>query len=135
MRPLLGDLVFVGGSVTGLLVTDEAAGDPRAARDVDAIAEIRSYAAYTSFGERLRSLGFAEDTSEDAPLCRRVCREIVLDVMPADGNVLGFSNRWYRAAIETAGSWQLAEEPDVRIVTAPLFVCYKIRSFQGKRER
>ena len=37
LRPLLGDLVFVGGSVTGLLITDEAAGDPRATLDVDAI--------------------------------------------------------------------------------------------------
>jgi len=25
LRPLLGELVFVGGSVTGLLITDEAA--------------------------------------------------------------------------------------------------------------
>lgn len=29
LRPLLGELVFVGGCVTGLLITDEAAGDPR----------------------------------------------------------------------------------------------------------
>jgi hypothetical protein len=41
-RPLLGELVFVGGSVAGLLITDEAAGDPRATIDVDAIAEITS---------------------------------------------------------------------------------------------
>jgi len=40
LRPLLGELVFVGGCVTGLLITDEAAGDPRSTLDVDAIAEI-----------------------------------------------------------------------------------------------
>jgi hypothetical protein len=28
LQPLLGELVFVGGSVTGLLITDEAAADP-----------------------------------------------------------------------------------------------------------
>lgn len=28
LRPLLGELVFIGGCVTGLLITDEAAGDP-----------------------------------------------------------------------------------------------------------
>jgi len=44
LRPLLGELVFVGGCVTGLLITDEAAGDPRSTLDVDAIAEITSYA-------------------------------------------------------------------------------------------
>src|SRR5258706_11034328 len=72
LRPLLGELVFVGGSVTGLLITDEAAGNPRTTFDVDAIAEITSYAEYAAFGDRLRALGFAEDTSEGAPLCRWV---------------------------------------------------------------
>jgi hypothetical protein len=54
--PLLGELVFVGGCVTGLLITDEAASDPRSNLDVDAIAEITSYAEYTEFGLRLRAL-------------------------------------------------------------------------------
>jgi hypothetical protein len=60
LRPLLSELVFVGGSVTGLLITDEAAGDPRPTVDVDAIAEITSYAEYAAFGDRLRVRGFAE---------------------------------------------------------------------------
>jgi hypothetical protein len=29
LRPMLGDLVFVGGAITSLLVTDEGAGLPR----------------------------------------------------------------------------------------------------------
>lgn len=44
LGPLLDELVFVGGAVTGLLVTDSAAGEPRVTVDVDAIAEILSYA-------------------------------------------------------------------------------------------
>src|SRR5260370_33972915 len=62
LRPLLDDLVFVGGSVTGLLITDEAAWDPRATLDVDAIAQITSYAEYSAFGNRLPTLGFTEGT-------------------------------------------------------------------------
>ncbi len=41
LRQLLRELVFVGGSVTGLLITDEGAADPRTTFDVDAIAEMR----------------------------------------------------------------------------------------------
>jgi hypothetical protein len=48
LRPLLGELVFVGGAVTGLLITDEAAADPQTTFDVDAIAEITSYAEYAA---------------------------------------------------------------------------------------
>ncbi len=44
LRPLLPELVFAGGCVTGLLITDEAAGEPRGTIDVDVIAEITSYA-------------------------------------------------------------------------------------------
>ena len=53
LRPLLSDLVFVGGCITGILITDDAAPEPRATFDVDAIVEITSYARYTAFSERL----------------------------------------------------------------------------------
>ena len=42
----------------------------RGTYDVDVIAEIGSYAEYTVFSERLRGLGFKEDSREGAPLCR-----------------------------------------------------------------
>ena len=102
LRPLLGELVFVGGTVTGLLITDEAAADPRTTFDVNAIAEITSYAEYAEFGDRLRALGFQEDTREGAPLCRWVHHGTTLDVMPLDEKILGFSNRWYRAAMRSS---------------------------------
>ena len=68
-RPL-GELVFVGGSTTAVLITDKAAAEVRPPYDVDAIAEINSYAAYADFSERLRRSGFSEDVSEGAPICR-----------------------------------------------------------------
>jgi hypothetical protein len=82
LGPMLSDLVFVGGAVTSLLVTDHGAGAPRPTLDVDAIAEITSYAEYIAFGERLRALGFSEDIREGAPLCRWVREAMILDVMP-----------------------------------------------------
>ena len=132
LRPLLPDLVFVGGAVTSLLVTDEGAGAPRTTLDVDAIAEITSYAEYAAFGERLHALGFSEDTSEGAPLCRWVQRDTVLDVMPLDEKILGFSNRWYRAAMEAAVFQELHVGLTVRVVTAPYFLATKIEAFHGR---
>ena len=109
LRPLLDELVFVGGAVTGLLVTDQAAGDPRTTLDVDAIAEIASYAEYAAFGDRLRALGFLEDTREGAPLCRWTHHGTVLDVMPLDEKILGFTNRWYRAAVKSSVTQRLRQ--------------------------
>lgn len=52
LGPLRNELGFVGGAVTGLLVADPGAGEPRVTIDVDAIAEISSYAEYAAFGDR-----------------------------------------------------------------------------------
>jgi hypothetical protein len=102
LRPILGELVFVGGCTTGLLITDKAAADVRPTYDVDAIAEITSYMEYTEFSERLKGLGFQEDTREGAslPLAPRN------DDTGCDADrwkdLLGFKNTWYRPAMETA---------------------------------
>jgi hypothetical protein len=132
LRPLLPELVFVGGCVTGLLITDEAAGEPRGTIDVDAIAEITSYAQYAEFGDRLRSLGFNEDTSEGAPVCRWIRGATILDVMPLDEHILGFSNRWYKAAMEASVTKRLRRDLEIRIVTPPYFVATKLEAFKGR---
>ena len=40
LRPLLGELVFLGGCTTGLMISDPAAGGVRPTKDVDAITEV-----------------------------------------------------------------------------------------------
>ncbi len=132
LRPVLRELVFVGGCVTGLLITDEASGEPRGTIDVDAIAEITSYAQYAEFGDRLRSLGFNEDISEGAPVCRWIQGRTILDVMPLDEKILGFSNRWYKAAMEASVKKRLRDDLEIRMVTAPYFVATKIEAFKGR---
>lgn len=51
--------------------------------------------------------------------------------MPTDERILGFSNRWYPTAIETAQSLQIAGR-SVRIVTPALFIATKLEAFRGR---
>ena len=51
--------------------------------------------------------------------------------MPVDQQVLGFSNRWYPAAIETAQTLQIAGL-EVRVVTPALFIATKLDAFHGR---
>jgi hypothetical protein len=132
LRPLLVELVFAGGCVTGLLITDEAAAEPRGTIDVDVIAEITSYAQYAEFGDRLRSLRFTEDTREGAPVCRWIHGGVILDVMPLDESILGFSNRWYKAATKASVNKKLRGDLEIRMVTAPYFVATKLEAFNGR---
>ncbi len=132
LGPLLREVVFVGGCTTGLLITDEAAAEVRPTFDVDVIAEITTYAGYAAFSERLRALGFREDSSKDAPLCRWLIDAIKLDVMPLEEKILGFTNRWYRAAMDTAQEIVLEPGLRIRVVTAPYFVATKLEAFCGR---
>lgn len=131
LKPVLGELVFVGGCTTGLLISDEGAGDVRPTVDVDAITDITSYADHTVFSERLRKLGFTEDASEGAP-CRWLNGDTKLDVMPLIETFLGFSNRWYEAAHRSSQDYELETDLHIRVVTPPYFCATKIEAFRGR---
>lgn len=135
VKPLLGELVFVGGSTTSLLITDKAAADVRPTYDVDAIAEISSYSEYADFSERLRRCGFTEDIGEGAPICRWRQKKTVLDLMPLDEKILGFSNRWYKPAMDSALSHELKPDLLIRAVTGPYFCATKLEAFRGRGKR
>lgn len=132
LRPLLPEIVFVGGCATGLLISDPGAAPVRRTYDVDVISEIASYADYAIFSERLRALGFGEDSREGAPLCRWRKGELILDVMPLDASILGFSNRWYPDALRTAIEVKLPSGLKLKAITAPYFLGTKIEAFRGR---
>ena len=131
LKRVLPEIVFVGGCTTGLLITDPAASPVRATDDVDVIVEVASYAEYARFSKRLRNLGFSEDSSEGAPICRWLIDRMKLDVMPTDETILGFSNRWYKPAIEAAAIVAL-DGFELRVVTTPYFIGTKLEAFRGR---
>ncbi len=55
--------------------------------------------------------------------------------MPIDEKILGFSNRWYKPAMESAQTVQLANDLPIRVVTAPLFLGTKLEAFKGRGKK
>jgi predicted nucleotidyltransferase len=129
---LADEMVFVGGCTTGLLITDEGAAEVRATDDVDSIIEVTSYAQYNTFSEKLKKIHFREDTRDGAPTCRWVKGETVLDVMPLDEKVLGFTNRWYKPAIDTAEEREILSGMTIRVISSPYFCATKLEAFDGR---
>lgn len=134
----LGDLrekiVFVGGSVAGLLLTDPLAEGVRATIDVDAIVEV-GRAAFYHLEEELAGRGFLRDVSSDV-ICRWRHREsgLLFDLMPVDDEVLGFSNPWYAYAVQTAEQVEIAEGVSIRLLNAVAFVATKLEAFASRGE-
>ena len=55
--------------------------------------------------------------------------------MPTDERILGFSNRWYKSAMENAQRVQLENNLTVRVVTAPFFLGTKLEAFKGRGKK
>jgi hypothetical protein len=136
LAELRESVVFVGGMVRGLLVTDPAVVGPRPTQDVDVILNVRTPVEFAKLGTTLRRLGFREDQSEDAPICRYVLRnaagdEFPVDFMPLDSSILGFSNAWYPSAFSTAQRLETSAG-SIRVVGAAHFVATKLESFASR---
>jgi len=132
---LLEEVVFLGGCVVELLITDTGAAPVRGTIDVDVVANIATYADYIVFSDRLRLLGFSEDQAEGAPVCRWKHGDLRLDVMPVDEDALGFSNLWYPGALETAEPTTLPSGTAIRLITASYFLGTKMEAFRGRGGR
>lgn len=105
---LLHEVVFVGGQMVPFFITDRGLHRLRPTDDIDVIVECRTRQAYHEFAQRLDTLGFRPDQSPGAPVCRfRTAEGLVLDAMPIDGDILGFSNQWYSLVMDTAVSVDL----------------------------
>lgn len=128
---LADEVVFVGGAATGLLLTDPAAPDVRPTLDVDVVVEVASRTEYYRFEERLRERGFLEAPEEEI-ICRWKHREgkIILDVMPTDECILGFSNPWYLPAMRHAQGLDV-EGLTLRVISAPFFLATKVEAFNS----
>jgi hypothetical protein len=132
----LGDLceqvVFVGGAVAGLLVTDPLADSVRATRDVDAVVNT-SRARFHEIEAQVAQRGFERDVRSDV-ICRWLhsASGVAFDLMPVQPEVLGFTNRWYPYAVETAERVDLGEGARIRLVSAVAFVATKLEAFASR---
>lgn len=129
---LCEELVFVGGCAAGLLVTSVRAQVVRMTEDVDLVAQVTTAQQYHAMGKRLEVKGFKHDMSPDAPICRWRCNGIEVDLMPSGTDVLGFHNRWYPLAIETAQRVKLEDGLTIRLIAAPVFIGTKLEAFKGR---
>ncbi len=126
------DYVFVGGATVALYATDAAlAGEIRPTDDVDVIVELASYSGYAGLDEKLRGLGFQNDVYSEV-ICRYTIQGIIVDVMPTDPSVIGFSNRWYPEGFATAIPHELEAGTVIRIFTLTYFVAAKWEAFKGR---
>jgi hypothetical protein len=130
-------VVFLGGATASLMLSEPRAQAPRPTDDVDAVAKVPHLPAYYALQDQLKARGFLE-TPEAGVVCRFRRDDLVLDLMPTDPAILGFTNPWYEYAHESAQRIALAsdrpgqEATVLRIVTPACFVATKLAAYAGR---
>jgi hypothetical protein len=125
------EVVYIGGSVTALFITDALSLDVRPTLDVDCIVDVATRGEYYLFCEKLRGNGFKQ-SSEDSVICRWRCDHVTLDVMPTEEGILTFGNRWYKEAVKKASLHQLEKNLEIMAITAPYFLATKMEAFKSR---
>lgn len=129
---LLKEVVFLGGCTTGLLLTDNVSKEAvRYTDDVDLITHVIGYSGWANFQTKIKARGFKE-SMEDNIACRMRLNGLIVDFMPDDEKILGFSNRWYTAALDNATNHDLTDELTIQLISPIFFVATKLEAYKGR---
>jgi len=126
---LCEEVVVVGACSPALILDISTAPDLRPANDVD-MGQADNYGRYFSFVEKIKKKGFVERQGD--PIGRYASGELMVDVMPTEADVLGFTNRWYKKAFANATYRKLPSGKSIKTVTPVYFVATKFEAFSSR---
>lgn len=134
---LLRQVAFVGGCTTALMLTDKVSREQvRYTDDVDLIIHVLGHAGWYAMSEILRSKGFHESPLDNVNCRMRLKRagqeDLIVDFMPDDARILGFTNRWYADALKTAADMPLHSGTVIRVILPAYFIATKLEAYHGR---
>jgi len=125
------EFAFLGGTIVGFLLDNPSLIRLRVTDDVDAIANVVTFLEYANLEKQLRKLGFENDASEGAPICRYIYEGSKVDVIPVKDHTGEMNDEWFEYAIKTAGPKTL-DDVTVPTISATCFVATKLAAFHGR---
>ena len=130
LKDLNEQVVYVGGRIVGLLITDIVEDDVRPTFDIDVAFDLDTtdMVAHYSLQKKLESLGFKPEGNIN---CRYVLDDFVMDVMYTDGTLQGINSNWYQAGFDNAIEIQIKDKK-IKIFNAVYFIASKLEAFTDR---
>lgn len=124
--------IFTGGATIVLYVDEILQDEIRPTLDVDCVVEVFSRSEYYTLAQKLREVGLEECNLKDAPLCRWQYDNLIVDVMPCDASILGFTNRWYEVGMSNCVNYMLPSGRKIEIFAPIYLLATKVEAFLGR---
>lgn len=124
------DVIYVGGAIVSLYVTDEGAEQPRPTKDIDVAVQISSYGQMNELREKLAQKKIFPATTESV-MYRYTHEEILIDFIPYEETPLGPTNSWLKPGFKKAYPVNIGAL-QIRILPVSLFLATKWEAYKSR---
>ena len=130
LKDLNEQVVYIGGRIVGLLITDIIEDDVRPTFDIDVAFDLDAtdIVAHYSLQKKLENLGFRPEGNIN---CRYVLDDCIMDVMYTDGTLQGINSNWYQVGFNNAIEIQIKDKK-IKIFNAVYFIATKLEAFTDR---
>ena len=124
------DVIFVGGAVVGLYVTETGADLPRPTKDIDISVQVSTYTEMDQLREKLATKGIYPAPTEKI-LYRYKLNDILIDFIPYEQTSLGPTNSWLKPGFDKAISVQIGDQ-QISILPLSLYIASKWEAYKNR---
>ena len=124
------EVIYVGGAVVSLYVTDEGAEQPRPTKDIDISVQVCSYSEMDQLRERLAHKRIYP-ASNQTVMYRYTHEDILIDFIPYEETPLGPTNSWLKPGFQKAYPIKIGAT-EIRILPVSLFLATKWEAFKSR---
>jgi predicted nucleotidyltransferase len=130
LEELNRDVIYVGGAVVSLYVTDQGAEQPRPTKDIDISVQISTYAQMDKLREKL-ALKKIYPAATEKIMYRYSYEDILIDFIPFEPTPLGPTNSWLKPGFKKAYPVNIGEV-EIKILPVSLFLATKWEAFKSR---
>ena len=124
------EVLYVGGAVVSLYITDEGAEQSRPTKDIDISVQISSYSEMDVLREKLESKNIYPASTETI-LYRYALQDILIDFIPFEDTPLGPTNRWLKPGFDKAYPVEIGRQR-IRILPVSWYLATKWEAFKNR---
>jgi len=130
LEELNDEVIYVGGAVVSLYVTDEGAEQPRPTKDIDISVQVSSYAQMNQFQESLASKKIFPAPTENV-MYRYTYEDVLIDFIPFEETPLGPTNKWLKPGFKKAYPITIGKAK-IKILPVSMFLATKWEAYKNR---